>query len=508
MRSSFRHYARPARWGAFAVALAALLAVLCRSVAWNPVFCDYSLWIRQARDMAAGQTLYVDSYDIKQPPLILFVKLLDWGNPRLWAYVGHVVLGTLAGLSLYLALAATRGVRAPWLAPGLIACWSVCSEPWTRGWCSEAFAIDFAVMTVALLFLAVARGRAALALAAGASYFMVFGLRVPCLLDGAAYLPILWLAWRERGRGTALRLSGAFVLGLGMMIGLSCWHAVAHGYWAEWWRVYERNKIYASLTNVTLAQSLKAFARHIGGFVTSRDLTAFALAAVGVVLLARHWRRLSRPARAWAVVTACWLATACAGIFPGGRHFTHYYEVLWPPLLVLGGLWPTVFRGGRDAARLGRRLAWGVLLGSVAVCLAERAVTYRNYRARMANGTHAELVLRKMQQEIEARVPPGDAMIYWVWGDWAELLWRARRPSGGRLPDLNIGLRVGTHKDVVDADVRQLLKNTPRWVLLDDEFDKRTDWYSPPDVLALKARVRAQYVVAATVEPLRLLRRR
>jgi hypothetical protein len=510
MNSSFRYYARPARWGAFAAALTALMAVLCLSSLWNPVFCDFNVWLRIARDVAAGKTLYVDSYDNHQPPQILLCEFLflAGGNPALGGYVVHVVLGAMAGLLLYLALASTGGVRAPWLAPVLILCWSACSDAWTRGWCSEAFSIHFDVMTVALLFLAVARGRAALAFLAGACYFWVVGLRVPCAVHGAAYLPILWLAWRKRGAASALRLLLAFALGLGLMVGLVCWHAVAHGYWAAWFQVLETDKKYGALSNVPLTESLRRFAAQIGSFAWSRDLPAFALAVGGGALLAARWRKLGRAARAWSVVAGCWLAMACVGVMPGGRHFKHYYEALWPPMLLLGGLWPTVFGGGRGAARLGRRLAWGVLVGSVAVCLAERAVTYRNYRARMANGTHDSIAIAKMTREIDARVSPNDAMIDWLWDDWTELLWRARRPSGGRLPDLSLGLRAAVHKPIADADVRRLLANTPRWVVMNGDFADQTDGQSGADVEALKRRIREQFDVVATAGPLRLLHRR
>jgi hypothetical protein len=321
-----------------------------------------------------------------------------------------------------------------------------------------------------------------------------------------AYVPILWLCWRERGLATSLRLLAGFCAGVAVMAGLACWHAVAHGYWAAWWEVYNLNKGYASLSAAPLAKSAKWFMQSLGQ-IGSANSAAFFLAFAGAFWLLADWRRLSRDLRAWTACAFAWFFAGCLSALPGARNFPHYFEVLWPPLLILGGLWLSLFHGGRRVRLLGRRLALTILAFTILLSLAERAFVYSLYRSRMAAGSLSGPVIERMQKEIDANVGPAEPMLCIVWEDWAQLLWLARRPSVGRLPTLAPFLRVEAHRPVIEADLRRLLANPPRWALLDDEFYSNPKWYSAPDVQALKNLVQAQYVVFRQVGPLRLLRR-
>src|SRR5262249_26874799 len=115
-------------------------------------------------------------------------------------------------------------------------------------------------------------------------------------------------------------------------------HARALGYWEPFLEVLYWNRQYAALGRIPLRQSATEFAKNLGllagGFTGLPLLVCFTLALAGP-----SWRGPLRGSRLWLAVGVIWLGAALASVFPGGRHWPHYYHVAWAPLSILATLW-------------------------------------------------------------------------------------------------------------------------------------------------------------------------
>lgn len=80
---------------------------------------------------------------------------------------------------------------------------------------------------------------------------------------------------------------------------------------------------------------------------------------------------------------------AAAGTFPGGRHYEHYYHLLWAPLAILAALWLTIVFPGRRRRPAALRLALALVVFTIGYAALDTAsVGITKAQAGMVRGTN------------------------------------------------------------------------------------------------------------------------
>ncbi len=174
-----------------------LTATLATHFLWLivPLPSDLDIFIRVARDWAAGATLYVDTYDIKLPTVYGLVRLLDSSNPALTWYLAETVYMTIAATALFAAMRRAAPIAA-FVPPMLMIAWT---GTMGTGQQTEAVALALDVTALSLCAIAARTGRWWLGSVAGACVALMVSFRPPTLLHLVAYAPVLWVAYRSQG---------------------------------------------------------------------------------------------------------------------------------------------------------------------------------------------------------------------------------------------------------------------------------------------------------------------
>lgn len=415
--------------------------------AWQ---CDNSLYLRYARDWAAGAQLYADWYEPKTPVVFWLFRLIDSSNPRLTAYLGATVLTLVAANELRRTAGPTAGV--------LLVTWSGLVG---YHFLYDALTLPFAALTVAWLGLAVIRCSALYAILAGFACVVTVGLFPPAVLQGVAGLPLL--VWNLRRNGWKAALGGVlgFLLGVGLATGALIGHAVAGGYWDGFLDAMAANRAYGALDRVSLAVHLERWGVAIRRVAELGGAPLWLPVGAAVVGFVGWGRRLDPNAKAWAGVGTVWLIAAQAGTFFGGRHFFPYYFPMLAPLAVLTALGlaalPIPLRAGR--------VALGVF--AVAAVVVHVAENYRSMvECRRREPSHERTGVRIAAAYLNATVPPNDTVLVCVWDRWAELYWQFDRPGPSRHV---IPFNLTETRSALFAEwARDVLANPPAWAVTDD----------------------------------------
>jgi hypothetical protein len=463
----------------------------------QPMHCDYSTWVRVTRDWDEGKTLYVETYDNKQPTLFLFVRLIDSSRPAVSQYVAETLLAALGALVLRAALLQTLPAVAN-LVPVLVIVWSGTSETFAGGQTTEAIALWLDVAGLSMGVLAARRASAPLAAAAGLLFFLAVSFRIPCAMHAVAYLPPLWMAASRHTRRAAARLSAALVGGVVGGFLLVYWHAQAGGYWSAFVEVFQRNLQYGALQLGSLPGSLLE-----GGKVLLRlgidNTAAVVLVAITLMVVVPAWRRLGESERLWLAIGTLWMIAAVVGAFPGGRHYPHYYHVLWAPWGLLAALWvPGLqrLRGGWSPA-IARRVVSAVLAAVVLMAIAENAYEVGKW---LSGGRERTVRIERVAEELRRRTDADAPLPMYVWLDWAELYWRVPRPAvkwsvPQVLPD-----------EMLDRWAEGVLKTRPPMIVYDASFEAREA--ESPHLERLREVLRRDYQVICRADDLRVVARR
>lgn len=400
----------------------------------RPMHVDYSVRLRVARDWARGLKLYQETYENTQPTVFLFMRLVDSARPEVSHYFAETLLAAVGALTLHRALLGSVPACAA-AAPILLVAWTGLAPTFYGGQITEAISLWFDVIALSCFALCLRTGRSALALASGISFFLMVSFRVPCLIHGLAYLPLVWALFRDRGIRSGSLLVLWFCAGVALPLLAVCIHALTLGYWEPYLEVLARNRQYAALDSVPLRGSLKAFFVNLGmmlGGYTGVPLLVW----LTLTLLWPWWRFPLRGRRLWLVVGVTWLGAAFASVFPGGRHWPHYYHVAWAPLSILSTLWLSQL-SGRPRRGIGRRLAWAVVCYTLVVAVGMSARAYlqerwwplRSIHSRLSHESPTRLRVEVAAAYLERLTTPEMPVPICVWGDWAELYWRTPRPS-------------------------------------------------------------------------------
>jgi hypothetical protein len=415
--------------------------------AWQ---CDNSLYLRYARDWAAGARLYADRYEPKTPVVFWLFRALDSPNPRLTLYLGAALLAAVAANELRRTVGPAAAV--------LLVAWSGLVG---YHFLYDALTLPFAALTVAWLGLSVERRSVSYAALAGVTFVVTVGLFPPAALQGAAGLALLVWNVRRNGWRTALLGVLGFLVGVGLGTGFLIGHAIAGGYWNGFLDAMAATRQYGALDRVPLLVHLERWGEAIrrvadlGGPLLWLPLGAAVVGFVG-------WgRRLDDKAKGWAAVAAVWLVGAQAGTFFGGRHFFPYYFPMLAPLAVLAAL-------GLAALPVSRRTGQMALtLFAVAVVAAHLAENFRSMvGCRRMDADHERTGIRIAAAYLNATVPPGDTVLVCAWDRWAELYWQFDRPGPSRHV---IPFNLTETRPALFAEwAADVLANPPEWVVTDD----------------------------------------
>ncbi|MGH3313517.1 MAG: ArnT family glycosyltransferase, partial [Streptomyces sp.] len=430
---------------------------------WNP---DEGFLATQARQLAAGGTLYETVVD-RKPPLLPWLyrgAFALFGDRSLWPLKVAAAVAVLAGAVLLASLARRRwGDRAGWIAGILYPLFSVGLVPEdTQAATFEVFMLPWTVLAV----WCADRGRWA---AAGLG---VAGAVLTKQTGGAVLVPVLVLLWQSRADWWALaRVSAAAalpVLGTALAYGAGrfvYWTATGSG-------------SYLSVDGA-------------GAYALGRALANCGLLILGClppVLALLYVLRSRHPLRQTADVWA-WLAASAAAVTVGFQFFGHYFLQLTPALALL------------TAAAL-PHLRTRTLITVVAL----NALITSGFLAWAWCVPRDELGhQQRLAAEIRARTAPTDRVL--LWGMHPETYWLAGRApasryltagfltnfSGGRA-----GVRVGERYAMDGAwrCFRGELRRRPPALVVDDSRGKP---YGVRHVPTLRAYLDRHYERVGTV---------
>ncbi|WP_079132037.1 glycosyltransferase family 39 protein [Streptomyces nanshensis] len=372
----------------------ALLTVLTRLPSfarplWNP---DEGYLATQARQLAAGGTLYETVVDRKPPllPWLYRAAFALFGDRSLWPLKAAAVLAVLAGAVLLASLARRRwGERAGWYAGVCYVLASVALVPEdTQAATFEVFMLPWTVLAM----WCADRGRWA---AAGAA---VAGAVLTKQTGGAVLLPVLWLLWSTRaGWWPLARVTAAAVLPVA-----ACALLYGPARFAFWMATGSGSYISA---DGSLAYALGRAAANSGLFAAGclPMVLAFAYAV-------RSGRALPRTADVWV-----WLAASAAAVTVGLQFFGHYFLQLTPAVALLAAV---------ALRRLAARRAVAVLTAQAV--LAAGFLTWALLLFPRAELAHQQ----RLSAEIRSRTSPSQRVL--LWGMHPETYWLAGRAPASR----------------------------------------------------------------------------
>jgi 4-amino-4-deoxy-L-arabinose transferase-like glycosyltransferase len=311
---------RRAVWLLFA-ALLALTVTLRLPAFFVEVFnSDETFLATQAEVIKEGGELYEDAAD-RKPPLVpyLYAAVFSvFGTSALWS-VRVIAMLAVAVTALLLALEARRryGERASWLAGLLFVLASVAFAP-QDGQAANFEVFMLPAMTAAVLLAARGRTRSSGLAVAVATLAKQTG--------AATLLPVLYLAWKQRGRRGVLDALVGFTVPIAVIALL-----VGPGELLFW--AVMGNGSYFGIGSASL-YVLGLFAVMTLGFVAANLPIIWSLP--------RAWRDrkqvsitddsvvVTRDTDLW-----LWLVSAALSVAVGFRFFGHYYLQLLPPLCLL-----------------------------------------------------------------------------------------------------------------------------------------------------------------------------
>lgn len=503
---------------------------------YEPMHNDLSVRLRVARDWRAGLKLYEETYENTQPTYFLFILLCDSSHPEVTHYLGETFLAALAALTLYAAM--RRSVpRCAMVAPVLLIAWTGIGPTFYGGQITEGISIWFDVIALSLFFEAVRKNCHTLSFLAGMSFFLMVSIRIPCVLHVVAYAPLLWLAYRVHGPRRAFSIVLAFIQGFTLGLALQIFHAMCTLYIHPMIRMLARNFEYASASPTTFSESLNRARDTISAIIQANPAFLILMVISILALLAKpktkkgdelkvmsdEWREIknqesgirgqeSESAMAsvsrseegpdipraqsinstndsllithhsslWTYVWFCvgllWLGTALASAFPGGRHFAHYYHVAWPAVCVLSVLW--LSRAGLFAKdfRFRRRVAWGLAIAFTAM---SAVLNVRGFIKESRREDSPRAAIQEAVDYLNEISTPDSIVSVPVWGQWAELWWRAPRRPVSRCFGPQCFYVI--NREMFNEWVQAMIDHPPDLIVADGSLIGPLSRYSPYD---------------------------
>lgn len=368
---------------------------------------DETFLATQAQVIESGGKLYEEAAD-RKPPLVPYVyaaafELFDTND--LWS-ARVLAIGAAALTALLIAVEARRryGRRASWAA-GLLCVFALVAFAPQDGQAANFEIFMLPAMTAAILL--ARRGRA---LSAGAAIAVATLAKQTGAL---ALVPVLYLAWRTRGRRGVADGLGGFMLPLALVAA-----AVGAGELFYW--TVLGNGSYVSVETASTVV-LSSFVLMTLGWIGCNLPIVWRLPAAW-----RERRALTRDG-ANDLDLWIWLASSVFAVMVGLRFFGHYYLQLIPPLCLLTAA--ALSRGSR-------RVATVTVAFAAAFAIAFSAAGY--FMRPFGPEPPYESVSRYLASHIRAN----DRVL--VWGSVPEIYWASGALPASRLITTNTFL-AGSH---------------------------------------------------------------
>jgi len=445
---------------------------------------DETFLATQAQVIQDGGNLYRDAAD-RKPPLVPYVyasafELFDTND--LWS-VRVLAIGAAALTALLVAIEARRryGRRAAWGA-GLLCVFALVAFAPQDGQAANFEIFMLPAMTASVLL--ARRGRT---LSAGAAV----AVATLAKQTGALTLvPVLYLAWRARGRRGVADALGGF--GLPLVIATAALGAGQLFYWTVL-----GNGSYVSVETASTVV-LTSFVLMSLGWVSCNLPIVWRLPAA--------WRDRRQTSRDGATDLDLWLwlASCVIAVMVGLRFFGHYYLQLIPPLCLLtaGAL-----------SRGSRRVATATIAFAAVFAIAFSAAGY--FMRPFGPEPHYESVSRYLA----AHTSGNDRVL--VWGSVPEIYWASGALPASRLITTNSFL-AGNHPgrppedaapEESDPDVwtwffEDLAVHPPRYIVDTAPAGIRGAEWTPIDRFPrLDAMLRHQYQFVRTIDDIDIYER-
>ncbi len=470
------------------VAIIALLVGLSftthSSALYNPANSDFSYWLRIARDWRQGARLYEEVWENKLPTILILVGLCDGPDPKLSCYLIEASLITLAGFVLYRSMLRVAP-RSALVAAVLLIAWTGMAPTFCVGQSTEAPAVSFEVIAYSLVLASALRTSVPGAFVGGLCSFLAITLRLPFVLHLAGYVPLLLMAARRQGRRSCALLVGCW--GAGFLFGLTALsvHATLYDYGRGLIGMLRENRAYVVDHAIAPIVSLWSFKDQMYRLVATHEvavvLPCLTLAAAMVWRMRRN-RSIRLDALGFSAVF--WLIAALLGVFPGGRHFEHYYHGIWAPLAILSSLWLSRLSIVPGTRSLTRALSVGLVAGVALASVPLQGIRLLAVRVRGLDEDSARVLdaARYLQETSRS----DEVVPVFVYGPWAELYWRVPRPPVADCvaPVLFAPHGLAAHQpDRFQRWLSSMIANPPRVVVVEDaDLDPRPEpGRKPPD---------------------------
>lgn len=394
----------------------------------NPVHCDYSTWLRVAQDWNAGQTLYGETFDNKNPTVFLVVGLLGWSNPAVSLYFAETLFAAFTASILFLALRRTAP-RAALLAPMLLIAWSGTATTFVQGQTTETMALWCDVLAISCAVLAVRNASLGLVAVSGIFAFLAFSARIPCVIHIVAYWPIITRTNRRHGRRRTIQLMGVFAASfLGALLALYL-HGQFDGYWDRFVDVTQYNLQYGAVDRIPMSASLLGTVKVLARIELANPLMVL-LAVLSLPVLIRPTGKRPAGGRFWTAIAFTWLIAAVVGAYPGGRHYLHYYHTLWAPLSLIAALGLSEFSKNPKTRPAARSLIRAVAITVVGLAVLQNAYGIGKWASNRHTAADRQQPVIEAAEYLQQLTDADTPVALDLWLDNAELYWRVRRESG------------------------------------------------------------------------------
>ncbi|GAB4148519.1 MAG: hypothetical protein Tsb009_22350 [Planctomycetaceae bacterium] len=259
---------------------------------------------------------------------------------------------------------------------------------------------------------------------------------------------------------------GSFLFGVLLMFV----YGKVDGHWDRFLDVTRYNFQYGAIDRIPFSTSLIGALKILAKLAIDSELCVFLVVLTYIPMSVRG--RGEDPEGSeflvWKRVGGLWLIASIVGAFPGGRHYLHYYHVLWGPLSLLAAYGLMRIRRG-DTEWFGSRKIQYTLVGTVVtLAVLQNAYGIGKWYVTRNQETNSRRRVMEIAKALRELTEADTPVAMYVWLDHAELYWRVPRNSGTYsiphvLPDSRL-----------EEWAREILSSKIPFLVIDESFETRS----------------------------------
>jgi hypothetical protein len=461
------------RWAwIVAVVLLGLAAVTHIDGLFGALHCDGSAWLYMAQQRDRGSLPYRDLWENKLPPIFLVYRLA-WKS-GFWRELLYVLdVGLIAASAWFLWRAALIFLRMSAALTAACVYILATAHPALHygGAITEAFALPLAVLGTSFAMLYRRAGGKSYPVLAGLAWSWAVAFRMPAILSALALIPLLAGKGLVSSQGTRLNLLAGMTGGAFVGVVLVLLDPLVAGYA---WELIDvcvvwafRYAVHDTPSFVSWAEAWRLFARNLliwGGL--------HAAAALGLLCGVARLHRRDAWTRIAVLCVLCWYLGDLLSTFPTLHQYAHNHYMTLASCSLGAALlcdtrlvWPNC----------PRRLAFVpgiILIGYSCWTLTVSLLPKTREHSAVAGVAEAAEYLRRVTGSDER-------LLFWVWLDEAELLWRLDRPSAS--PHFSAPAYFMTDVELAQRSAAEFLAQPPRYAA--DSSPYLPLLGMPPDVI-------------------------